>query len=309
MGEYDFSYKLPENFNRRVIQFLQQYGKSAMAGAFQRCKYEWENVGLAYYAGLKGDNWNKNAIDITFDGLKDDILLLQSSKDVLKDVIGKALKPSESGLLVRNIFCFDIDISTETLQIHSSNESRLNADIEAANNVLSDLIKIGERICLNNSFNALSSEDSINDSFRDMLIIMGYDEVKDQTRHGISVNGKNAGEVDILLTKTGKEIAIYEGLKLDSVRTSYIDEHINKAIVNYNALGTATFIVAYVTSANFESFWDRYSDYVQRYKFPLQVKKEFCQLTHPNAATRIATLILTREGYDFPVYFVAFKVS
>lgn len=309
MGDYDFTYSLPVNFNKRIVQFLKQCGKGIIADAFQRCEYDYEDLGLAYYAGLRGDNWNKNAIDITFEGVKEDILLLQSSKDILKEVIEKALKPSESGLLVRNIFYLEADFSLETTYIPLSNASRLNADIDTANSVLADLIKIGERICLNSSFNESSSEDSINDSFRDMLIVMGYDEVKDQTRHGISSSGKSAGEVDILLTKNGKEIAIYEGLKLDSVRTSYIDEHIEKSIINYNALGTATFIVAYVNSANFESFWERYFDYVQHYKFPLQVKKKFCQLTHPNAATRIATLILTRDGYDFPVYFVAIKIS
>lgn len=30
---------------------------------------------------------------------------------------------------------------------------------------------------------------------------------------------------------------------------------------------------------------------------------------YPNAAARVATLILTRDGFDFPVYFIAFKIS
>ena len=48
-------------------------------------------------------------------------------------------------------------------------------------------------------------------------------------------------------------------MKLNSVNADYIDRHISKSITNYNALGTATFIVAYVNSANFEAFWERYS--------------------------------------------------
>ena len=125
---------------------------------------------------------------------------------------------------------------------------------------------------LNASFTASSSENTINDYFRDMLSFKGYNEVKDQTRHGISASGKDAAEVDILLTKAGREIAIFEGLKLDSVSTVYIGAHIDKAIVNYNALGTATFLVAYVNSADFESFWKRYSDHVRQYDFPLPDK-------------------------------------
>lgn len=309
MGEYYFTYELPINFEKRVIQFLQQFGKNNVAEAFQQCEYEYDNVGLAYYAGLKGDNWNKKAVDFTFEGLKNDISLLHSEDKTLKNAIGKALKPNESGYLVRNIFYLDSDIFLEKAKKPLSNQERLNVDIEAANTVLDDLIQIGERVCLNHSINASSSENSINDSFRDMLFVKEYHEVKDQTRHGISTSGKDAAEVDILLTKGGKEIAIFEGLKLNSVKTSYIDEHISKAITKYNALGTATFIVAYVTSTDFEAFWERYSEHIQHYNFQLQIKKEFSILTHPNAATRIATLILSRDGFDFPVYFIAFKIS
>lgn len=309
MSDFDFTYKLPENFNKRVIQYLQQMNKTTVANAFQHCTYEYEDVGLAYYAGLRGDNWNKNALDFTFEGPKDDISILHTFNLILGDAIGKALKSNESGLLVRNIYYFDSDINLETSKVPSSNEARLNTDIEIAKSVLDDFILIGERICLNHSFNASSSENSINDAFRDMLSIKGYNEVKDQTRHGISSRGKDAAEVDILLTKEGKEIAIFEGLKLSSVNTAYIDEHIEKAIVNYNALGTATFVVAYVCSANFESFWERYSNHIKDYKFPLQIKTQFQVLPHPNAAIRCATLILSRDGYDFPVYFIALKLS
>lgn len=308
MCAYDFTYSLPDNFNKRVIQFLQQFGKPHIAQAFQRCEYEYEDVGLAYYAGLKGDNWDKKALDFTFEGAESDIALLQSWDSVFQNAIGKALKPSESGFLVRKVYYFASDSESESTMIPPSNEERLNADMVAAQTVLDDLIQVGERVCLNASFNASSSENSVNDYFRDMLSVKGYNEVKDQTRHGISASGKDAAEVDILLTKAGREIAIFEGLKLDSVATSYIDAHIDKAIVNYNALGTATFVVAYVSTADFESFWKRYSDHVQQYNFPLQIKKSFRVLPYPNAATRVATLILTRDGFDFPVYFIVFKI-
>lgn len=185
----------------------------------------------------------------------------------------------------------------------------MNADIEIAKVVLSDLIQIGERVCLNYSFDENSTENSINDYFRDMLSVKGYKEVKDQTRHGISTNGKDAGEVDILLSKNGKEIAIYEGLKLDSVNQSYISTHIDKSIVNYNSLGTATFIVSYVNTTDFESFWKRYSAYIEAYNFSLEVKRKYAEMTYPNASTRVASMILSRDGYDFPTYFIALKIS
>lgn len=309
MGEFDFTYSLPDNFQKRVIQFLQQSGRAKVVEAFQRCKYEYEDVGLAYYAGLRGDNWNKRAVDFTFEGPNDDVSLLKSEESTLIDAIGKSLKPSVSGYLVRNMFYFDTDATLEGKKIPSSNEERLNVDIETANMVLNDLIIVGERVCLNCTYNASSLENSINDYFRDMLFGMGYKEVKDQTRHGISTTGKDAAEIDMLLTKGGKEIAIFEGLKLDSIKSDYIDDHIRKSIINYNALGTATFIVAYVFSADFEAFWDRYFNYIQKYSFSLKIKKSLSNLSYPNAATRVAMVILTRDGFDFPVYFVAFKIS
>ena len=223
----------------------------------------------------------------------------------MTEAFSKALRTNTSGFVVRKIL-YLID---ETSSLPASNEWRLNADIIAANSVLSDLIKIGERMCSNVIYRKDSTENSINDYFRDTLSLMGYSEVKDQTRHGISTSGKDAGEVDILITKDGKEIAIFEGLKLNSVNTSYIDEHIHKAIINYNALGTATFVVAYVSAQNFESFWEEYTAHIKRYAFPLPIKKQLNIKASPNAAIRIAEMILSRDGFDFPVYFIALNIS
>ena len=84
-----------------------------------------------------------------------------------------------------------------------------------------DLVQIGEHVCWNVLFNAESSENSINDYFRDMFFAKGYLEVKDQSRHGVSASGKDAAEIDILLTKDGKEIGIFEGMKLNSINADY----------------------------------------------------------------------------------------
>ncbi len=300
-----FSYVFPIDFQNRVLQILQQkpYG-SQIATAFQNCCFEYEDQGLAYYAGMKGDNWDKKALDFTIEGSSEDINILKKQGIVFGNAVEMALRPSTTGFLVRNI----IYLISDSSYLPASNEERLNADIKTANEVLSDLIKIGERLASNALYKSNASEDSMNDYFRDTLSLMGYDEVKDQTRHGISLSGKDAGEVDILVTKNGNEIAIFEGLKLDSVNTSYINEHINKAIVNYNALGTATFVVAYVTAQDFERFWERYSTHIKDYDFPIQVKRCFNSKTSPNAAIRIADMILSRDGYDFPVYFMAIKI-
>lgn len=212
MGMYDFTYALPNDFDNRVYQLLQQLYKShELANAFANCRYEYEDLGLAYYAGLKGDNWNKNAIDMTIEGSKSAILVLKSNKSIVENAMSKALKSTETGLLLRDTVYL---VSDDFSAFPETNEERLNADIKSSELVLADLIKVGERLCSNATYDINSSENSINDFFRDTLSLMGYNEVKDQTRHGISSGGKEAGEVDILITKDGKEVAIFEGLKL-----------------------------------------------------------------------------------------------
>lgn len=307
MGLYDFTYVIPNNFKKRVIQYLQQQNME-LADAFARCKYEYEDVGLAFYAGIKrGDNWDKHALDFTIEGPQNDIEVLKQSDKILMDAIGKALKSSESGFLVRKTYYFTSEESA--LDLPQSNSATLSADIVTAEGVLKDLIQVSERLCSNVSYSADSLENNINDYFRDALSFMGYNEVKDQTRHGVSISEKDAGEVDLLLTKNGKEIAIFEGLKLQSVNVSCIDEHIKKAIDNYNALGTATFVVAYVNVTNYDRFWNRYYEHISNYDHNMECRQAMRKLTHPNATTRIAYEILSKDGYDFPVYFITIKLT
>lgn len=114
MSQYSFTYELPDNFKNFLIQLLQQNKCVNVANAFQRCKYEYEDKGLAYYAGLKGDTWNKKAIDFTFEGLEKDIELLKSNSRLLNEMIEKALKPSVSGYLIRDIYYI---VSNDSLEI------------------------------------------------------------------------------------------------------------------------------------------------------------------------------------------------
>ena len=60
--------------------------------------------------------------------------------------------------------------------------------------------------------------------------------------------------------------------------------------------------------SDFDSFWNRYVSYLQSYSFPLLVKSPIEVYPYPDAAARVASTILSRDDYDFPVYFVAFKI-
>lgn len=190
-----------------------------------------------------------------------------------------------------------------------TNYELLSKTLKTAKDFLKDLIRVCEMLCNNSNYNSQSSENAINDYVRDMLKIKEYSEVMDQTRHGISSTGKDAGSVDILVSKDGKEIAIYEGLKLNSINTGYIDQHIQKAIINYNGLGTATFIVAYVSTSNLELFYDKYLEYIDDYNFEIEKINHLEDQTYPNASVRVASINLSRDGYAFPLYFVAVRID
>lgn len=308
MGQYDFTYEVPENFYKRVIQFLNQSGRKSVADAFQRCKYDYIVIDYAHYEGMKGDVWNKKAVGFTIEGPAKDISVLRANDQNLKKAIEMALKPNESGFLVKKVYYLEDDELLNETTLPGSNEERLDIDISTANKVLDDLIIIGERICTNHLYNASTSENTINDAVRDMLSTKGYNEVKDQTRHGVSDTGKDAARVDLLLTKDGREIAIYEALRLSRLDKSRIKEHIDKSITNYNALGTPTFVVVYYNSEDFGSFWNVYYKHIEEYDYPFQIKKPLQGLAHPNASTRAATMILSKDGYDFPVYFIVYKI-
>lgn len=203
MGEYDYSYNLPVDFENRVERILRQTSSSKVSDAFKACSCEYENVGLAYYAGLRDDNWNMQALDLTVEGPSCCIKVLENDEASVRRALSKGLKSRESGFLLRDLLLFPDASSTYP----ATNDERFHIDVESARAVLADIIAIGNQLCLNSLFRHERSEDNINDYVRDMLINRGYEEIRDQTRHGLSASGKSAGEVDLLISKAGKEAA------------------------------------------------------------------------------------------------------
>lgn len=119
-------------------------------------------------------------------------------------------------------------------------------------------------------------ENTINDKIRDLLEGRGYD-TKDQTRRGRSAEGKDAGSVDILIKKSLFPITLLEAMCLDSVKKKYIPDHIDK-IYKYDTLGMRfNFLISYVKTDNFNSFYSRYKDYVLKKKYPCKLTKFFEQ--------------------------------
>lgn len=138
-------------------------------------------------------------------------------------------------------------------------------DIIKMNKVLRNLLSACVKLQANSIYYG-AGEDQRNDYIRDILDAVGYD-VKDQTRRGLSPNGKAAGEVDILIKENDFPVAIIEALNLNSLNTSYLDRHIDK-IYDYDTAGNIfNIILLYVTVANFEMFCDKYFEHIEKYQY------------------------------------------
>lgn len=106
------------------------------------------------------------------------------------------------------------------------------------------------------------SEDEINDQLNNMLLSMKY-QVKDQTREGRSSSGKGAGELDLIVEDDGYLFSIIEAMKLNSVKTDYINEHYKKLMTSYNPLQvTKNILITYYTGSRFDDWWDNYTTHI-----------------------------------------------
>lgn len=115
-----------------------------------------------------------------------------------------------------------------------------------------------------------ATEDQRNDYIRDILEASGYD-VKDQTRRGLSPNGKAAGEVDILIKEKGFPLTIIEALNMNSLNTTYLDKHIDK-IYDYDTAGNKfNIILSYVTVADFVTYCEKYCQHIKMHSYPFEL--------------------------------------
>ena len=174
-----------------------------------------------------------------------------------------------------------IEASRENM-VHRQAEANAEAYAKAMRTapcLFDEIVGALSSLCGNIAYNSSSPEDMMNDYVRDILG-RGL-QVRDQTRQGISGNSRSAergkaGELDIQIRNNGRPIGIFEGLRLESVNSQYIYDHIRKATINYNPQGVKEiFIVAYVQrqTKEFGGFWKRFVDCVKKYS-PSDVEYE-----------------------------------
>lgn len=99
----DFTYNIPDNLLQGFTRFLELNGKNEFAQILKNCNLYYEDLGYAYYAGIRGDNWNKKALDFTIEGSESAINKIKPGEKIIIDMFQKYLKPTISGYLVRNI--------------------------------------------------------------------------------------------------------------------------------------------------------------------------------------------------------------
>lgn len=90
-------------------------------------------------------------------------------------------------------------------------------------------------------------------------------DIGDQSRGGSSETKKGAGERDGVIRFGTMDIAIFEALVLDSLDTSEIKKHVEKAVLNYNPTRVeCIYILVYFRGIEWSDFWEKYKNFIFR---------------------------------------------
>lgn len=129
----DYDYEIPDNLKQQLVSSLRLNSQLRLSELLTRVNILFDDVGLTYYAGLRGDNWDKHALDCNIYVLEKDIVELRSFSSEIKKWIQKLL-PNKSGLIVRDItFIPQIDnTEVELPEIQGDTWSVLHTDITEA---------------------------------------------------------------------------------------------------------------------------------------------------------------------------------
>jgi len=154
-----------------------------------------------------------------------------------------------------------------------------------------------------------ADENQRNDYVGDILDAIGYD-VKDQTRRGSSPTGKDAGELDIFISKDRLPFTIIEALKLTSVDATTLNKHLDK-IFSYDTAGTEFNVcLAYVTVTNFEKFWTTYSAHVASHVYPAPLISSDTAVDdeYRFSELRVMKTIHNRSGREVTLYHICVRI-
>lgn len=225
----------------------------------------------------------------------DDIEKYKTESEDIKSKITKIQRRTYNSVIIieNNILDYFNNNSSSS---HPLNENKITG------NIMKTLVNVRE----NKEYEG-KNENVINDGIRDQLRMV-Y-EVRDQSRQGSSVSGKDAGEIDLMICDKGEPYAIIEGMVLDSLDKKALDTHIKKVLTNYDPLGCPiTYVLIYARMERFDDFWDRLTEYVKKYSFPYDVVEDFTDMPFAYAESRHGKIVLKRSGKNISFHLFAIKL-
>ena len=138
-----YSYQVPDGFDRRVEQYLVAIAPNTkVLTDLRRCHYDFENLGNAYYAGIRPSPWDSNAMDVTLLGPSASIDRLREMKAALNTAVSKALNTSATGLLLSELLLIE-DVEPLSTSF-TSDQDRFVDDVRNAQVIKEEIVRIGE---------------------------------------------------------------------------------------------------------------------------------------------------------------------
>lgn len=98
----NYTYEVPKNIKNQLSSILKSNQQKQLSELISLSVMEFKDVGYAYYAGIKGDNWDKHAVDCIMRVPEAELSFINNALKIIKLWIGRLL-PDETGLLIRDI--------------------------------------------------------------------------------------------------------------------------------------------------------------------------------------------------------------
>lgn len=276
-------------FTKSVSEILEEYKKSSTGFASYSITDEWTQI------------LNKSgSFSTTYNFFVPTGQLKQIVNSIQNKILHWTIELEKGGYSMKENIT---DTCGGVISITDQNVATIN---EVMRVLLSACVKLQA-----NSIYYKATEDQRNDYIRDILDAAGYD-VKDQTRRGLSLGGKAAGEIDILIKEKDFPMTIVEALNLDSLNTAYLDKHIDK-IYNYDVAGNKfNVILSYVTVVNFSDFCYKYCEHIKSYSYPFDMISLEESIIFDNVSysdIKVMKTVHNRNGEETVLYHICVLIS
>lgn len=142
------------------------------------------------------------------------------------------------------------------------------------------------------------------------LLEAGGFNTKDQPQWSKSAEGRNSGEIDIFVSEIGGlPKSIIEGLNLDSLKSNYLSDHMDKIFI-YDTTGLENnFIIVYSTAKKFNNLWLKYQKFIAEYKFNYQMSSFSEIFDYKFSDIKVAVSVHKRNGKETNLYHVMINMS